>query len=282
MAESQEIGGAATPDQVFPTISIEEADKLVIEFTSWAQSIARAVARAWNLDWQADGLDGAALEALVMTSRRFQPSRGVPFRGYARRRVHEAATEAARRSRGFRKIGDGSANELKAREISAQLLNLFPELRSGEIAVGEGEGDSTENARGAIRELLVSATLIATRDTEEGSSAEELMDKKRMVELMAKLDLLHQVLLWRTYWEGLSMRQLATDWGVDELTVIREHRALLGFLTKRFTLGRTLTAPKIRPGLKPVINRLSKDWNGSLPHNGPFAKLYGASPPEGR
>ena len=34
----------------------------------WAESIARAVARAWNLDWRLDGLDGAAMEALIFCS----------------------------------------------------------------------------------------------------------------------------------------------------------------------------------------------------------------------
>lgn len=264
-------------DPTFPPATREEADRLVVEFTPWAEGIARSVARAWNLDWREDGLDGAALEALVLTARRFQPARGVPFRGYARRRIHEAACDAARKSKGFRRgSSENTAHEIKARELSAQILNVFPELRHGEISISDDSSSDSEGMRGAIRQLLVGATLIATRDTEEGSSAEELMDKKRIVEHMSKLDLLHQALLWKVYWEGFSMRQLATEWGVDELTVIREHRALLGFLTKKFSLGRTTAPPKVRPGLKPVVGKLKKEWKGDESTDGPFAKLYGA------
>ncbi|MCB0333257.1 MAG: hypothetical protein KDD55_07135, partial [Bdellovibrionales bacterium] len=63
------------------TLSLDEANELVLEHRGWAESIARSVARAWNLDWQMDGLDGAAMEALIFCSRRYSPDRGVPFRG---------------------------------------------------------------------------------------------------------------------------------------------------------------------------------------------------------
>jgi len=65
-------------------LSQEEANNLVVEHHGWAESIARSVARAWNLDWRLDGLDGAAMEALIFCSRRFDPGRGIPFKGYAR------------------------------------------------------------------------------------------------------------------------------------------------------------------------------------------------------
>jgi hypothetical protein len=41
-------------------LSEEDANALVIEHQGWAESIARAVARGWNMDWRLDGLDGAA------------------------------------------------------------------------------------------------------------------------------------------------------------------------------------------------------------------------------
>src|SRR5262245_28432393 len=97
-------------------LSIEEADQLVLEHQGWAESIARSVARAWNMDWRLDGLDGAAMEALIFCARRFDPARGVPFRGYARKRIHEASTDAARKSRGWRKgLGTTSKSEQQAR-----------------------------------------------------------------------------------------------------------------------------------------------------------------------
>ena len=80
---------------------------LVEENAGWAASIARSVARAWNMDWQLDGLDGGAYEGLLFCARRYDPTLGVPFRAYARRRIHEASTEEARKSKNWKK-GVGS------------------------------------------------------------------------------------------------------------------------------------------------------------------------------
>ena len=236
-----------------PTISIEEADQLVLEHRGWAESIARSVARAWNLDWELDGLDGAAMEALIFCSRRFQPSRGVPFKGYARKRIHEASTDAARKSRGWR---SGSRSEVQAREISADLLNVFPELRDGQMPAGdEGDGDT----RGAVRQLLMGATILAARaDGSEPMSAEESMDFKRVVSRMAVLDPVHQSLLWKIYWEGCSLRSVADEWGTDELNVIREHKVLLEFLHKAIGKNSKAVPVKVRPGLKHMALKLRK------------------------
>jgi hypothetical protein len=231
---------------------------LVTENTGWAESIARSVARAWSLDWRDDGLDGAALEALLFCARRFQPSRGVPFRGYARKRIHEAASDAARKSKGWRR--GSSPGDAKSREVSAALLALYPDLRAGELPVaGEDGGDGEDLGRTAIRQLLVSATLIATRQTDTESSAEEIMDQRKMVTFMGDLDLVHRILLWKIYWEGISMRNLAEEWETDELNVIREHKNLLHFLVRSFGKGRPPPIPKVRPGLKPIQERLQRD-----------------------
>jgi DNA-directed RNA polymerase specialized sigma subunit len=143
------------------TLSIEAANELVLEHQGWAESIARSVARAWNMDWQLDGLDGAAMEALIFCARRYQPNRGVPFKGYARRRIHEASTEAARKSKGWkRSLAAMPAAEQRAREISADLFNIFPELRTGELP---DSGDAKGDMRGAVRQLLMGAALLSAR-----------------------------------------------------------------------------------------------------------------------
>lgn len=101
--------------------------RLVEEHAGWAEAIARSVARAWNLDWQLDGLDGGAYEALLFCSRRFDPQLGVPFRAYARKRIHEATTEEARKSKSWQRgVGANTQAEQDAREISYKLFDLFP------------------------------------------------------------------------------------------------------------------------------------------------------------
>jgi len=251
----------------FESLSQEDANALVIEHQSWAEGVAKGVARAWNLDWRNDGLDGAALEALLFCARRFQPGRGVPFRGYARKRIHESATEAARKCRGWRK--STSVQDSAAREISAELLNVFPELRSGELPNFDDGDGGDDSGRGSIRQLLIGASILAVKNATDGS-AEDLIDQKRMITFMSGLDLVHQWLLWKIYWEGSSLRMLATEWETDELNVIREHKILLAFLMKRFSKGRPPPTPKIRPGLRTVAARIGRDPNSMA---GPFARF---------
>ncbi|MBX7145130.1 MAG: hypothetical protein K1X79_11815 [Oligoflexia bacterium] len=249
------------------TLSMEEANNLVIEYQGWAESIARSVARAWNMDWRQDGLDGAAMEALLFCARRFQPSRGVPFKGYARKRIHEASTEAARRSRGWKRGLGSSSTEQQAREISAELLQVFPELRGGEISISD-EGDSDEATRSSIRELLVSASIIAAKQGLTSDQPDEQLDYKRMVENISELDPVHQMMLWKVYWEGSSMRSLATEWDIDELNVIREHKVVLAYLQKTFAKGKPPQRPKVRPGLKAIGIKLRREDSAGL-----FAKF---------
>lgn len=244
------------------TVTTEEADRLVLEHQGWAESIARSVARAWNMDWRSDGLDGAALEALLFCARRYEPDRGVPFRGYARKRIHEASTEAARKTKGWKRgLGNETSGDTEAREISAQLLNIFPELRYGEIAVSdESNADPSHDFRSAIRNLIVGASIIAAKqESITNSSPDDVMDYKRLIEIMATLEPVHQAMMWKIYWEGESMRTVAEEWSIDELNVIREHKALLAFLSKTFNTARDLARPRVRPGLKQIAMKLRRN-----------------------
>ncbi|NMC64182.1 MAG: hypothetical protein GYA55_13540 [SAR324 cluster bacterium] len=245
------------------TLSLDDANALVLKYQAWAESIAKAVARAWGMDWKLDGLDGAALEALIFCSRRFQPARGVPFKGYARKRIHEAATEQARKSRGWRR-GLNSAEELdrKAREISAELLNIFPELRVGEVPNYEDGNNNEGTLRGSIRQLLLGASLIAVKQGLESAQPDELADYKKILETLATLDPIHQELLWKVYWEGSSLRNVAAEWDTDGLNVIREHKSILEYLQKNIAEGKRFTnKPRVRPGLK----KKAKDWHAGGP-----------------
>ncbi len=250
-------------------LSSEEVDQIVLDHRSWAEAIARSVARAWNMDWRLDGLDGAAFEALLFCARRFDPKRGVPFKGYARRRIHEASTEEARKSRSWKAgLGTTSKSEQKAREVSARLFDIFPELREGQLPIIEEGGSDEENVRGAIRSLLIGANIASTYADQESSSPDELVEFKRMITLMASLEPIHQLLLWKTYWEGDSLRQVAGDWETDELNVMREHKTLIGHLFKLMSQKRALERPKVRPGLKDIALKLKRSLG-----DGPFSDL---------
>lgn len=232
-------------------LSEEDANELVVEHLGWAESIARSVARAWSLDWKLDGLDGAAMEALIFCSRRFDPNRGIPFKGYARKRIHEASTEAARKTKGWTRSGSSSNKEVKAQKLAMELYGVFPELRNGSLSVSEGQSAGESGARAAIRELLVGASILATKEAvAEDPLPDELMDYRRMVSVMASLEPTHQWLLYRVYWDGASLRTVASEWDTDNLNVMREHKVLLVYLQKSLALGKSVAVPKVRPGLR--------------------------------
>jgi hypothetical protein len=147
-------------------------------------------------------------------------------------------------------------------------MNVFPELRMGELPSGDDYGDGEDGARSAIRELLVGASIIAFKQGVSSDQPDEQLDFKRMIEYVAELDPVHQVMLWKLYWEGSSMRNLATEWEMDELNVIREHKVVLAFLAKSFAKGKPIPAPKVRPGLRTIGMKVRKD-----DPVGPFRKL---------
>ncbi len=259
--ETQTTDGVSPPR---PPLAQEEIDQLVIENQGWAESIARSVARAWNMDWRGDGLDGAALEALLFCARRFDPSRGIPFKGYARRRIHEASTEEARKSKNWTNSSKGSTQtEEEARNLSVKLLDAFPELREGFLPGGDDD-----DVRGSIRTMLVGASISAIKEGIETSTPEDFMDIKKVVEIVSSLEPVHQVLLWKTYWEGHSLRTVAEGWETDELNVIREHKVIIEYLTKCFAVSKRGTKPKVRPGLRAVAFKFKKDAE-----IGPFAQI---------
>lgn len=248
-------------------LSEEAANELVLEHQGWAESIARAVARAWNMDWRLDALDGAAMEALIFCSRRYDPNRSIPFRGYARKRIHEASTEQARRSKGWRRTSSGSREENRAREVSAELYNIFPELRDGYLPMDDS-GGGDDDMRSAVRQLLVGASLVAMSQTIDDPQPDELLDYKRMVSVMSVLEPVHQLLLYKVYWDGLSLRTVASDWDTDGLNVMREHKVLLVYLHKSMALGKPAVKPKVRPGLRGMALKLKKDGS-----HGPFSDV---------
>lgn len=246
--------------------SDELVQKLVEDHLGWSSSIARSVARAWNLDWQLDGLDGGAYEGLLFCARRYDPHLGVPFRAYARKRIHESSTDEARKSKNWQRgIGLKGQTET-AREISARLFEVYPELREGALPSGEdGEG----SIRNSARQLLVSASVIAAVQELEGRSIEESLDYKKIVGLISELEPIHQAIIWALYWEGLSMRKLAEQWEIDELNVIREHKEILQFIFDRLSNPKVaIKKLKVRPGLRNTALEMRKDQE--LP---PFSKF---------
>ena len=255
--------------------SDELVNRLVEENLGWATSIAKAVARAWNLDWQLDGLDGGAYEALLFCSRRYDASRGVPFRGYARRRIHEACTEEARKSKSWQQgTGANTQAEQDAREISFKLFDIFPELREGLLPESDESGDWDVNARSSIRQMLAGASLIAAFQESVTDNPEIAIQYKQLIQHLGELEPVHQMIVWAIYYKGQSMRALAEEWEIDDLSVIREHKEILANLSARIEAprGKVIKKLKVRRGLRTIAQLLRRKKE-----LGPFTEFAASS-----
>lgn len=245
----------------FQVGSTEIIERLVEDHKGWATAIAKSVARAWNLDWEMDGLDGGAFEGLLFCARRYDPSMGIPFRAYARRRIHEASTEEARKSKRWQRgtSANGSVDD-ESREISAKLFDVFPSLRDGVLPASFTEGAEEESIRSSIRQMLTGASIIAAFQESGANNPETAAEFRRMLRILADLEPVHQAILWSVYWMGTSMRGLAEEWGIDELSVIREHKEILEYLAERLASGQAGSAKrlKIRRGLRATALNLKK------------------------
>ena len=235
--------------------SKEIVEEIVKDHMGWSVSIAKNVARAWCLDWQIDGLDGGAYEALVFCAGRFDPAMGVPFRGYARRRVHEACTEEAKNSKAWAQSTGESESEIdaEARELSAKIFDLFPELRDGFLPSAPGQSqDEDSGMRGSIKQLITGASLISAFNDSTTENQENLVDHKRLVELLSTLEPVHQEILWAIYYQGLSMRAVADLWGLDDLAIVREHKEIIEFLSNKLGDKKdpAVSTLKVRRGLR--------------------------------
>ncbi|MCB0328871.1 MAG: hypothetical protein KDD70_04390, partial [Bdellovibrionales bacterium] len=194
-------------------------------------------------------------------------------KGYARRRIHEAATEAARQSKGWVKPTSASQYDRLAREVSVELFDLFPELRSGSLPMALDEEGGDKATRASIRQLLVGATLVTTRQGLASASPDEVLDTKKVVSFLAHLEVIHQAIIWRIYWDGDSMRSIASDWEMDELNVIREHKALVDHLQRSIEKDKAFEPLKVRPGLRKIALDMKRNKE-----EGQFTKLFRSRP----
>ena len=85
-----------------------------------------------------------------------------------------------------------------------------------------------------------------------------------MIEVVATLEAVHQLVIWKVYWEGVSLRNVAVEWETDELNVIREHKTLLAYLYKQLASSKVIQKPKVRPGLREIAMKLRKDKKSSV------------------
>ncbi|HQH26607.1 MAG TPA: hypothetical protein PLP17_04350, partial [Oligoflexia bacterium] len=166
--------------------------------------------------------------------------------------------------------GTNSEVEQEAREISAKLFDLFPELRDGYLPISESEDDADITVRSSIRQMLTGASLIAAFQSSPSENPELAIEYKQLLIHLAQLEPVHQEIIWAIYYKGQSMRALAEEWQIDDLSVIREHKEILANLCSRIEApkSRAIRRLKIRRGLRTIAQQLRRNKE-----DGPFSKF---------
>jgi RNA polymerase sigma factor for flagellar operon FliA len=207
--------------------------------------VARQVRRSLGGGVELDDLVSYGREGLLDAARRFDASRGVPFRAYANFRVRGAVIDGVRASArlprrvherlraldGARHVSEGASEDTLAappvpgtaadaeRALSAHLAAMVTAMAVGLVA---------EPGRGEEGEL----TSVDARETpEEMLGRSELMSRVRTA--ISTLPKEEAELVRRHYLEGERFDRVAAELGLSKSWASRLHTRAIGRLTKR-------------------------------------------------
>lgn len=169
-----------------------------------------------------EDLRGVAYEALVRAARRFDPARGIPFRAFARQRIHWALVDYQRREdRAYRRAKRASQ---KVERLSA-LQNLSPSGLGSECA-----DNPLLAAKERARVLEMEKWVSALHEELPAAPRREPRDAKTkavLEHLLRALNPEERMLLSALYREGISLSQYARRLGISHSTASRRHAAVL-------------------------------------------------------
>ena len=207
--------------------------------------IARQVRRSLGAGVELDDLVSYGREGLLDAARRFDASRGVPFRAYANFRVRGAVVDGVRatarlprrvheRLRAFdaaRSVSEGAAEDTLGappapgapvdaeRALSAHLAAMATAMAVGLVA---------ETGRGDDGELT---SVDARESPEDALGRSELLSRVRSaIETLPREE---AELVRRHYLEGERFDHVAAELGLSKSWASRLHTRAIGRLTKR-------------------------------------------------
>jgi len=209
------------------------------ELFSLHYPFARQIARRHFRDRKAGDIElpdlcQLASAGLLEAIDRFDPELGVPFRGYASRRISGSVLDGIAKASEFREqisfrnrvraervrsLTRLDADTLPAAEALEELINLAVGLALGFMLEGTGlvidEQEAREPAASAYDSLVWKDTI------------------RRVMNEVATLPKREQTIIRRHYLTGLDFEQIGTLLGVSKGRVSQLHRAALGLLKKR-------------------------------------------------
>ena len=208
-------------------------------------AIARRIARDLGMKHELAELVSYGREGLLEAARRFDPARGVPFRGYASFRVRGAIIDGIRRSARLPRRAYERLNGLSA------ALRLSEGSYEDAIAPAP-PGSTTADAERALNDHLaamataVAVGLLSTTGFNEEGERTPVAFEEGPEEAFARAELLavvkaaiddlpneEQVLVRRHYLEGERFDHVAAELGLSKSWASRLHTRAIKRLTEK-------------------------------------------------
>lgn len=185
---------------------VRRDDPRLAEALEVLDGVARGVARQIGGRYEIDDLKGHAHEAIADVVSKFDPSRGIAFRSYARLRLRGAIIDGLRRESGLPR---GVAARLRALEAA----DLYVEAKGEEHGAARPTSSQASDARlsGFLRGLATAyATGLVAREPEPSAApdADAVVDPESIAARREARTMLERAL---------------TDIGEPEGTILRRH-----------------------------------------------------------
>lgn len=202
--------------------------------------IARQLTKVLKGAVHFDDLLSAGHEGLLDAARRFEPHRGVPFRGYASIRIRGAMLDAVRRGAALPRRAFQRLSDLQAANDAAQGLleqrTLHPDAEGAELALDQQVAALATACVASTLRAHAGATAHeqsrADHDTPEDQYARvELFQRlnEAVTALAPPLDRIVQLY----YFEGRTLAAIGEELVLERSWVGRLHTHALSELTKR-------------------------------------------------
>jgi len=184
--------------------------------------------------------ESAGYEALVRSALRFDPSKGVPFVGFAYRRMRGAMLDAARQVSPNRRRLARAIRLVEAADAASE-AHAVP-VQAGDPRV---LAERVEAAAAMIREITAAVvmTRVVSADTERLADSDmpgadevvaDAQTRAHVAAAMERCDPDERVMIDALYFRSVSMHEYASELGVNVSTVSRRHAKLLRKLSAWF------------------------------------------------
>ena len=210
------------------------------------ERIARQVARTLNRPSELDELRSFGREGLLLAARRFDPTHGVPFRGYASYRVRGAMIDGVRRAcslprRTYEKLRLLETRHQFSEHTTAERIDLA--RSTGRSHAQQALDDYLARAATAMAIGLIAECARSDAGEPVAVSAEEPADDKlaraellrAVVDEVGRLPLEEAHLIRRHYFEGERFDHVAAELGLSKSWASRLHTRAIARLAKRFS-----------------------------------------------